>query len=456
MNNLSRNQREAVEVACSGHNVFITGGAGTGKSTTIQAIMERLNYEPVCLAPTGVAALNIEGQSIHSFFGFPPSGVIRPEQVIEAAMQRKELIQRASTIVIDEISMVRADVFEAMDIACRECADSRDSIFPFGNKQIIAVGDFSQLPPVVGNDAFLYYLEHTFGGVYPFSTKSWRDADFRICRLEESHRSRDQRLLEICNAIRGGMADREDSRGRPASSRAFNRHDTLLDEMTRNCVRNNRIPDNAVVLCSERRLVEEINRKELRRLDDEGIVLKAEVTGRFPLEDAPTDPDMLLKRGERVMLLANHRDRRGRLIYANGTIGYVTDYFHDGDMLCVWVNIDGRKVEVEPHSWVAYEYELEQDGRGNLDIVHTETGSFTQFPLIPAYAMTIHKSQGLTFEDPVSIVLGDRDCFASGQLYTALTRCRTLEQISLDRPVTPMDYRLSEEVCEFYEDMGLI
>jgi len=301
---LTGEQEAAVSTLMSGNNVFLTGEAGTGKSTVIRAFRERCGQPCVVLAPTGIAAVNAGGSTIHSFFLLKP-GLLTPSTMEPMnSATRAQAVRAARTIIIDEVSMVRADLLSAIDIRLRELAGGPRKEMPFGGKQIVLVGDFFQLPPVVREDVEANYLAEKLGGAYAFQTDLWAAAKFACVFLRTVHRqSGDPKFVEVLNALRGGMFDQ------------------VAAVLNRICLQDH--PRNArpICLCTTNAEARRIN--EAKRLRERGEVRRfsAKVSGSYPESDFPTDPTLDLTVGNRVMILTNERDSDGKLVHANGDMG---------------------------------------------------------------------------------------------------------------------------------------
>ena len=389
-----------------GH-LFVTGRAGTGKSTLLTCLKDLIADEMVVLAPTGLAAVNVGGQTIHSFFGFPPR-LIRPDDIRRSRNGR--LMRRLRFLVIDEVSMVRSDLMWAIDQALRvNRGRPREA---FGGLRLALFGDLHQLPPVVNDAEVAEHLESSYGGPFFFSVPALREgAGTALIELSEVFRQRDQALLGVLNKIREGDVEADDlellnTRVLPIRTLAEGEAYVILT------------PTNAAA--------GRINTAYLERLPGSPRPYKAATTGEFNSTAQPTDEMLVLKPGAKVMLLRNDPDRR----WVNGTIARVSR-LEEGR---VWVEVGGEEHEVEQVSWESRRYAYDKDAE---KIVETVAGTFTQFPLRLAWALTIHKSQGLTI-DKVYIDLG-RGTFAHGQAYVALSRCRSLEGLALARPLKPSD-----------------
>ena len=446
---LTDEQQSALDAMMAGRNVFLTGEAGTGKSTVLKEFRKRCDRACAVLAPTGVAAINVGGATIHSFFMLKP-GLMNEDTLDEIGSGKKRAVIRATkTIVIDEVSMVRSDVFAAVDIRLRSLARGGNRDRPFGGKQIILVGDFFQLPPVVKTETESEYLKKELGGDYAFQTDLWGRANFRCVFLKTVHRQKtDTRFLSVLNNIRNGELDAKsiaDADGQMLSA---------VEMLNRHCRDKGELPCQPVSLCTTNREAHAINAMARARLKENGAKFNAVVTGKFPESDYPTEAQLELMPGARVMLLCNKRLPDGSFEYVNGDMGMVTSL--SGSGLTSWVKIKldrGAEVNVSCNEWKNYAYVLEEDRiSGKKMLRQKEVGKFVQIPVRLAYAITIHKSQGLSL-DYVDLRLGS-GCFTHGQLYTALSRCRTLEGLRLDRTVMKDDLILDEAVVSFYKTLG--
>ena len=388
-----------------GH-LFVTGRAGTGKSTLLRALRDHIVDEAVVLAPTGLAAVNVGGQTIHSFFGFPPR-LIRSDDIKRSRNGR--VMRKLKLIIIDEVSMVRSDIMWAIDQSLRvNRGRPREA---FGGVRLLLFGDLHQLPPVVQGDV-AEHLESEFGGPFFFQVPSLDEgAGVSLLELEQVYRQSEEAFLYVLNRIRDGDATEEDLE--------------VLNERT-HPIRTLGEGDPYVILTPTNAAAQRINMAYLDALSTTERRYEAGITGEYADSAHPTDASLLLKEGAKVILLRNDADRR----WVNGSIARVARL----DDKRVWIELEGKTHEIEPVSWEARRYAFDQ---ASEKIVENITGTFRQFPLRLAWALTIHKSQGLTL-DKVYIDLG-RGTFAHGQAYVALSRCRTLEGLALARPLRPSD-----------------
>ncbi|MEO0729797.1 MAG: AAA family ATPase [Pseudomonadota bacterium] len=400
----------------AGH-LFVTGRAGTGKSTLLRVLRDALEDTPIVVAPTGLAAINVGGQTIHSFFGLPPR-LIRSDDIKRSRHGR--VMRQMTTLVIDEISMVRSDLMWAIDQSLR--LNRNKPLEPFGGVRLILFGDLHQLPPVVRDHEEASHLAETFGGPFFFHVSSLQeDIGTQLLELGEVFRQTDGDLVRVLDRIREGDVEEDDL--------------ALLNERV-SPIRTLSEGLDYVILTPTNDAANRINRAYLEALPAELKRYEAGVSGEFNPRAQPTEAELMLKEGARVIMLRNDSDRR----WVNGSIAEVSRLEDER----VWIRIDGREHEVEPVAWENRRYAFEQD---NNKVVETVAGTFKQFPMRLAWALTIHKSQGLTL-DNVYIDLG-RGTFAHGQAYVALSRCRSLEGLTLARALTPRDILFDPEATAY-------
>lgn len=401
-------------------NVFVTGRAGTGKSTFLDYFRVTTKKRVAVLAPTGVAALNVRGQTIHSFFRF---GIdVTPQKVRKASGKRGLIFQNLDALIIDEISMVRADLLDCVDKALR--VNREDPYTPFGGVQMIFVGDLYQLPPVVPEEEGEIFTGY-YPGFYFFDARVMQELDVRMVELTTVYRQKDEAFIRLLNAVRSGeITDAE-----------------LADLNTRWQNKNVEKADFSVVLTTRTALAEQINLEKLAAIRAPARVYEAIVEGDFKEKQIPTHRVLKLKPGAQVMLLNNDSQHR----WVNGTLGKITALEHDedGDRMEVQLQ-NGKVIEVAPHTWEMTSFYF--DKRAGA-IASRSNGSFTQYPLKLAWAVTIHKAQGKTF-DQVVIDIGE-GTFAHGQMYVALSRATTLEGITLRKPIERQHIFTDKRVAEF-------
>ncbi|QFR31787.1 ATP-dependent RecD-like DNA helicase [Ancylobacter sp. TS-1] len=397
--------------------VMVLGGAGTGKTTFLHTLRRHGGSRQAFLAPTGVAALQLGGQTIHSFFGLPPR-LVDPDQV-KPRSPKRTLMKKLERLVIDEISMVRADVLDAVD---RSLRIARGNPEPFGGVQVVLVGDFLQLPPVVPT-AEREILGHLgYEGPFAFDARVLREVEPARLPFLQVHRQTDAYFVEHLAELRMGRYVHEAVAA--INEASFREH------------RPGRIP---VVLAPTNMRVDAYNRRGLEALYDEGRLYEGKSEGEFDLANdrLPVPEALALKVGARVMTVRNDPEKQ----WVNGSVGTVTGLAPDR----AYVRLDGAGiVEIERTSWERIRYDWDEaTGKVAAKVV----GSYSQLPLVPAWAVTVHKAQGLTLED-VRIDF-DSGAFAAGQAYVALSRARSLEGLSLARPLRASDIRIDRRVAAF-------
>lgn len=397
-------------------NLFVTGRAGTGKSTLLNYLSENTSKQIVICAPTGVAALNVGGQTIHSLFRLP-IGVIADNDIDQSAELRK-LLSTIDTLVIDEVSMVNADLLDAIDRSLRQARGRRNEAF--GGVQVVLFGDPYQLAPVPGEGDERAYFEDHYRSMWFFDAKVWNDTDLTIYELTSIHRQHEAEFKYMLNAVRhGGVTAEIAARLNEVGARP-------------------RPTDGAITLASTNGIVTRINATELARLPGRVLTAKAEVSGDFGGRAFPADEALELKLGARVMFLRNDTGQDGGR-WVNGSVGTVTKIDST-----VWVDIDGERHEVRPAIWEKFKYSYSPLTKSlRKDVV----AEFTQFPLRLAWAVTIHKSQGKTYDRAI-VDLGPRS-FAPGQTYVALSRISSLDGLYMTRPLRPSDIIVDENVVRF-------
>lgn len=405
--------------------VLVTGRAGTGKSHFIRALVADDEATPqAVLAPTGLAAMNIGGQTVHSFFGFPPRPLIghaeKPNWFFTKAARG---LRR---LIIDEVSMLRADVLDAMDSHLRA---ARKSVRPFGGVQMLLVGDFYQLPPVVRGDEGRLMEDAGYASPYAFSAHVLRDADPAAIELTEVHRQTDADFIALLSAIRErrGVADAVDALNESCCERA--------------------LQQKPVLLCATNAVADNYNARGLAALPGDGARYSGGFEGTAPKtlsgDRFPAPMELVLKRGARVIFTQNDPEDR----WVNGSLGTVREL---SDTI-VGVKLDsGENVDVERATWPQARWVWnEKEGRMEAK----DEFKYVQFPLAPAWALTIHKAQGMTL-DAVEIDLG-RGAFAPGQTYVALSRARAMEGLRLARPLTQRDVQVDPAIAEGLARFGL-
>ncbi len=435
-------------------NVFITGKAGTGKSTLLDYFRSVTQKKVVVLAPTGVAALNVQGETIHSFFGFKPD--ITLQKVKKLRGKKARIFKEIDAIIIDEVSMVRADLLDCIDRFLH--LNGKNSRRHFGGIQMLFIGDLYQLPPVVTGKEKEIFKTH-YQSAYFFSAdvfkefSSYRDevADMEFIELEKIYRQKDDTFINLLNAIRNNSVTEENL--------------SMLNKRVGAKLSPQNQTGYVVHLTTTNKMAAEINAEHLHKLKTNRYTYRAQISGDFKEHSYPTDNELHLGVDAQVMLLNN--DAKGR--WVNGSIGKITDIKHnkDKDVDIISVQLaDNRIEEVLPYNWEIFHFAFNE----NNYTIETETvGSFTQYPLKLAWAITIHKSQGKTFEQ-VIIDIG-KGTFAHGQTYVALSRCTSFEGIVLAKPIkkshifmdwhivqflTKYQYALSERAVPLQDKLDII
>lgn len=409
-------------------HLFLTGKAGTGKTTFLRYLRKKLPKRMVVLAPTGIAAINAEGATIHSFFQLPFAPFVPGAKYAQARnygihKQKLKLIRSIDLLVIDEISMVRADLLDAVDDALRRI---RHNAKPFGGVQLLLIGDLQQLAPVVKEEEW-NMLGAYYDTPYFFSSRALRQTRYVTVELEHVYRQSDEGFLSLLNAIREGKATRQ-----------------VLDELNRRYVPGFRVPANEgyIRLVTHNWQAHQANVHELENLNGKAFTYSATVKGVFPESSYPTDKELTLKKGAQVMFVKNDPNKQ----YYNGMIGEVVEIHAQG--FKVRPNMmPGQVIEVQPEEWSNMRYGLDGETQEIKEVVE---GTFVQFPVKLAWAITIHKSQGLTFERVLIDVSG---AFAHGQTYVALSRCKSLEGVVLTSLIPPEAIIADNSVDKFSREM---
>jgi len=405
----------------SNNNLFLTGNAGTGKTTLLKQFRKQTNKKVVLLAPTGIAAFNLNGQTIHSFFHFPPR-IITP-QVISSRHINSRIYKSLDTIVIDEVSMVRADVFEGIDIFMRR--RGRDRTRPFGGTQIILAGDPYQLPPVVTFEE-KPIISRFYKTPYFFSTKAYDCGNFQPVELMEIHRQHDEKFIKLLNLIRQGKVSTQDLK--PINDNLIESPQTYSKT-------------NGVTLSATNNVAKSINQGQLSKLPGPEYEFRAEIINKFPEEKNTTVPrKLLLRKGARVVTLKN----TGK--FKNGDTGIVTKL----DKKNIFIKLDsgGENFVMSREKWENIRYRIDPNSnRIKVEVI----GELRQFPLRLAWAITVHKSQGMTF-DRVNIDYS-RSPFVGGQTYVAISRCRSLEGLTITRQLYPNDVFVDSRIVDYMDNL---
>lgn len=400
----------------TGVSVFLTGKAGTGKTTFLHDIVASTTKRHAVVAPTGVAAINAGGVTIHSFFQLPFDPYLpdvkelvteyqMPERYKALSKNKQNIIRTLELLIIDEVSMVRADLLDAIDMTLRRV---RRSSRPFGGVQLLLIGDVHQLSPVV-TEAERPYMERVYPSPYFFASKALQQINFVTIELTKVYRQQDAAFVDLLNHVRDNNID-------SATLAALN-------------ARVGTSQKDAITLTTHNRQADAINRRHMDALHGEQRTFEAIVKGNYPDKALPCDQRLEVKMGERVMFVKN--DSSGGHRYYNGMLGTVTGFLREDDKDYIEVvSDDGDTIAVNRELWESMKYSI--DAKTN-DITQEVEGTFCQYPLQAAWAVTIHKAQGLTFDH---VVIDAADAFAFGQVYVALSRCRTLEGLSLSSPLT--------------------
>ena len=399
-------------VKATGRSVFLTGKAGTGKTTFLRYVTRTTSKRFVVLAPTGVAAINAGGSTIHSFFQLPLCPYLpdvkelvteyqMPERHRSLRKDRIKIIRTLDLLIIDEISMVRADLLDAVDMTLRRY---RRNDKPFGGVQLLMIGDAQQLSPVV-RDNERQYISQVYQSPYFFHSKALQKLSYVTIELQKVHRQQDQNFLKILNGIRENNPTTEILRALNSRVKAYENDEDVIRLTTHNAQ------------------ADKVNGMKLDALPGDAITFGAEIEGDFPENSYPADEVLSLKKGAQVMFIRNDSEAG----FYNGKLGKVTDISANGQVTVT--DSDGLSINVGPAEWTNSQYVL-NDASG--EIQQSVVGTFKQLPLRIAWAITIHKSQGLTFD---KVIIDAGAAFAFGQVYVALSRCRTLEGISLESPI---------------------
>ena len=397
--------------------VMLIGRAGTGKSHFIRSLVDRdPQYPQALLAPTGLAAMNIGGQTVHSFFGFPPRPLIGNAEKPNWFFTRTA--RAINRLIIDEVSMLRADVLDAMN---QHLQIARKSSRPFGGVQMLLVGDFYQLPPVVRGDEGQLLEDAGYATPYAFSAHCLRDAPLAAVQLTEVHRQTNQDFIQILSSIR--------------ERRGVEEAVTILNTV---CL-DRSLPKRPVLLCATNAVADGYNTRGLAALEGASARYTGGFEGEQPKAQSdrlPAPMELVLKRGARVIFTQN--DPEGR--WVNGSLGTVQSL--DDETIIVTLD-SGDDVDVERATWPQARWTWNaKENRMEMK----EEFKYVQFPLAPAWALTIHKAQGMTL-DSVEIDLG-RGAFAPGQTYVALSRARSMETLRLTRPLSPRDVQVDPAIAE--------